>query len=234
MQDEESVSLLATRGIKDNVTIVGDTRFDRVLDIRQQAKELPLVESFASGSSTILVAGSSWPVDEEFIIRYFNKRPGVRLILAPHVVKEEHLQQIESRLKRPAVRYTQATAETAGEADCLIIDCYGLLSSIYRYGDLAYVGGGFGVGIHNVPEAAVYGIPVLIGPNNKKFREAQDMLRLGCCFEVTGETLFNAVVDRLVENPDVRRKYGQIGKDYITSNAGASDAIFKRIDVRNK
>lgn len=230
VQDEESARLLATRGIRDNVTIVGDTRFDRVLDIRHQAKELPLVESFAKNATTVLVAGSSWPVDEEFIIPYFNKRSGVRLILAPHVVSEDHLQQIEHRLKRPSVRYTQATAETAAQAECLIIDCYGLLSSIYRYGQIAYVGGGFGVGIHNVPEAAVYGIPVLIGPNNKKFREAQDMLRLGCCFEVTGDTLFNAVVDRLVDNPDVRAKLGKMSNDYITSNAGASDVIFHQIE----
>ena len=113
-----------------------------------------------------------------------------------------------------------------GTADCLILDCYGLLSSIYRYGQVAYVGGGFGVGIHNVPEAAVYGIPVLIGPNNKGFREAQDLLRMGGCFEVTGSTLFNAVMDHLLENSDLRRTRGRICKSYIESNAGASDQIF--------
>lgn len=229
VQDEESVRLLATRGIKDNVTIVGDTRFDRVLDIRRDAKELPLAEQFAKREGTILVAGSSWPVDEEFIIPYFNKRPGVRLILAPHVVSDDHLAQIESRLKRPFVRYTQATPERMAEADCLIMDCYGLLSSIYRYGQVAYVGGGFGVGIHNVPEAAVYGIPVLIGPNNKKFREAQDMLRLGSCFEVTGQPLFNAVMDTLVQDKKLCYKRGKIGNEYITSNAGASETIFRQI-----
>ena len=229
VQDEESVRLLATRGIRENVTIVGDTRFDRVLEIRRGAKELPLAEQFVKKGGSIFVAGSSWPVDEEFIIPYFNKRPGTRLILAPHVVSDDHLAQIESRLKRPFVRYTQATPETIAQADCLIMDCYGLLSSIYRYGQIAYVGGGFGVGIHNVPEAAVYGIPVLIGPNNKKFREAQDMLRLGCCFEVTGQPLFNAVMDNLTQNPELCMKKGRIGNEYITSNAGASDAIFHQI-----
>ena len=117
------------------------------------------------------------------------------------------------------------------KADCLIVNCYGLLSSIYRYGQVAYVGGGFGVGIHNVPEAAIYGIPVLIGPNNKGFREAQDLLRMGGCFEVTGGTLFNAVMDHLFENSNLRQTRGKICKSYIESNAGASDQIFSVLQL---
>lgn len=231
VQDEESRDLLATRGITDNVTVVGDTRFDRVIDIRNAAKELPLVETFRGDCPLVLVAGSSWAPDEDLIIPYFNAHPGMKIILAPHVISEDHLHQIESKLKRPFVRYTEATEENVKQADCLIINCFGLLSSIYRYGDIAYVGGGFGVGIHNVPEAAVYGVPVLIGPNNKGFREAQDLLRLGGCFEVTGKTLFNAIVDRLIADEGVRKMRGGLGKTYIESNAGASDQIYKTLGL---
>lgn len=229
VQDEESASLLAQRGIRQNVTIVGDTRFDRVLDICAQAKELPMVEKFIEGAEFVLVAGSSWGPDEDLIIPYFNKHPRMKLILAPHVVSEEHLHLIENKLKRSSIRYTEATQEDVNQADCLIINCYGLLSSIYRYGQLAYVGGGFGVGIHNVPEAAVYGVPVLIGPNNKGFREAQDLLRMGGCFEVDGATLFNAVMDRLIKDDNLRKLRGGISKDYIVSNAGATDTIFRTL-----
>ena len=231
VQDEQSRQLLASRGYVDNVTIVGDTRFDRVIDIAHQAKELPLVERFCNDAPYVFVAGSSWPPDEELIIPYFNSHPNMKLILAPHVIDEHHLQQIEQRLRRPSMRYTQATAESIAQADCLIVDCFGLLSSIYRYGQVAYVGGGFGEGIHNVPEAAIYGVPVLIGPNNKGFREAQDLLRMGGCFEITGPTLFNAVVDRLLSDNQLRKTRGAVCHDYITSNAGASDVIFKTLKL---
>lgn len=231
VQDEESRQLLSLRDVRDNVTVVGDTRFDRVLDICHQAKDLPLLERFASDAPFVFVAGSSWAPDEDLIVPYFNAHPGMKLILAPHVISEEHLTQIENKLKRPSLRYTEATEDNVSKADCLIINCFGLLSSIYRYAHVAYVGGGFGAGIHNVPEAAVYGIPVLIGPNNKGFREAQDLLRLGGCFEITGQTLFNAVVSRLMSKKKLRQQCGAIGKHYIESNAGAADKIFQMIET---
>jgi 3-deoxy-D-manno-octulosonic-acid transferase len=231
VQDEESARLLSTLHITDNVTIVGDTRFDRVLDIQAKSRELPLVETFGKDAKSIFVAGSSWPQDEELIIPYFNNHPQMKLILAPHVIDEAHLKHIESKLKRPFVRYTEADEATVAQADCLIINCFGLLSSIYRYGNLAYVGGGFGVGIHNVPEAAVYGIPVLFGPNNKGFREAQDLLRMGGCFEITGQPLFNALVDKLTGNPRLCAKKGALCRDYIKSNAGATETIFSTLQL---
>ena len=231
VQDEESARLLSTLHITDNVTIVGDTRFDRVLDIQAKSRELPLVETFGKDAKSIFVAGSSWPQDEELIIPYFNNHPQMKLILAPHVIDEAHLKHIESKLKRPFVRYTEADEATVAQADCLIINCFGLLSSIYRYGNLAYVGGGFGAGIHNVPEAAVYGIPVLFGPNNKGFREAQDLLRMGGCFEITGQPLFNALVDKLTGNPRLCAKKGALCCDYIKSNAGATETIFSTLQL---
>lgn len=228
VQDEESAVLLSTLKIRRNVTVVGDTRFDRVIDICRQAKELPLIERFkGDGSSPLLIAGSSWPPDEDLLITYFNQHPELRLILAPHVISESHLRQIEAKLTRPALRYTDATTENVAAADCLIVNCFGLLSSIYRYGEVAYVGGGFGVGIHNVPEAAVYGVPVLIGPNNEAFREAQDLLRQGGCFEIHDQIDFDFTVSQLLSNDSSLRQAGRVCHDYIHGNAGASDKVFE-------
>ncbi len=224
VQNEASRELLSRKGLT-NVAVVGDTRFDRVLDIYRQAKELPLVHTFKQ-EAKVLVAGSSWAPDEDLIIPYFNAHPELKLVLAPHVVSEEHLREIENKLQRPSVRYSLATEEEAAHAGCLIIDSYGMLSSVYRYGEIAYVGGGFGVGIHNVPEAAVYGVPVLIGPNNGKFREAQDLLREGGCIEVTDADTFTRAMDRLLTDEDFLAERGQVARQYIVRNAGASDLIF--------
>lgn len=226
VQNETSRRLLEGIGVT-NVDVVGDTRFDRVLDIRNAAKPLPLAERFA-GCWKVLVAGSSWPQDEEIIIPYFNRHPNLKLVLAPHVVSEEHLQAIERQLARPTLRYSKATPKAVAEADCLIIDCYGLLSSIYRYASMAYVGGGFGVGIHNVPEAAVYGIPVIIGPNNKKFREAQALLRCGGCKEIAGMADFEQIMDAWLSDKEALAKAGQAAGNYIADNAGAADRIFSK------
>lgn len=226
VQNETSRRLLEGIGVT-NVDVVGDTRFDRVLDIRNAAKPLPLAERFA-GCWKVLVAGSSWPQDEEIIIPYFNRHPNLKLVLAPHVVSEEHLQAIERQLARPALRYSKATPKAVAEVDCLIIDCYGLLSSIYRYASMAYVGGGFGVGIHNVPEAAVYGIPVIIGPNNKKFREAQALLRCGGCKEIAGAADFEQIMDAWLSDKEALATAGKAAGSYIADNAGAADRIFSK------
>ena len=226
VQNETSRRLLEGIGVT-NVDVVGDTRFDRVLDIRNAAKPLPLAERFA-GCWKVLVAGSSWPQDEEIIIPYFNKHPNLKLVLAPHVVSEEHLQAIERQLARPALRYSKATPKAVAEADCLIIDCYGLLSSIYRYASMAYVGGGFGVGIHNVPEAAVYGVPVIIGPNNKKFREAQALLQCGGCKEIAGVADFEQIMDAWLSDKEALATAGKAAGSYIADNAGAADRIFSK------
>lgn len=226
VQNETSRRLLEGIGVT-NVDVVGDTRFDRVLDIRNAAKPLPLAERFA-GCWKVLVAGSSWPQDEEIIIPYFNKHPNLKLVLAPHVVSEEHLQAIERQLARPALRYSKATPKAVAEVDCLIIDCYGLLSSIYRYASMAYVGGGFGVGIHNVPEAAVYGVPVIIGPNNKKFREAQALLRCGGCKEIACAADFEQLMDAWLSDKEALATAGKAAGSYIADNAGAADRIFSK------
>lgn len=224
VQNEASRQLLSRLGVT-AVSVVGDTRFDRVIDIRNAAKPLPLVERFAKGQ--VLVAGSSWAPDEDLIIPFFNAHPELRLVLAPHVVSEEHLKEIERKLQRKTLRYSCATEANVAEAECLIIDCYGLLSSIYRYATVAYVGGGFGVGIHNVPEAAVYGCPVMIGPNNEKFREARDLIACGGVKEIHDTEDFNSTLSTLLNDKAALKEAGDAAANYIAGNAGAADAIFQ-------
>lgn len=225
VQNQESVELLEQIGVK-NTTVVGDTRFDRVLEICQQAKELPLVEMF-KGTATTLVAGSSWAPDEDIFIPYFNTHPEMKLIIAPHVINDEHLKEIKSKLTRPVVCYSQATEASLRNADCLIIDCFGLLSSIYRYGEIAYIGGGFGVSIHNTLEAAVYGMPVVFGPNNKKFMEAQGLKACKGGFEIQGADDFNALMDKFLTDYGFLDKSGKKSGNFVRDNAGALEKIMK-------
>lgn len=232
VQNESSKKLLAEYGIN-CVTVVGDTRLDRVIAIKDAAAPLPLVEKFA-GNSPCFIAGSSWGPDEEIYIPYFGKHKDWKLIIAPHVISETHLKDIEKLLDDngfKSVRYTEIEDGTpSGEgASALIVNCFGKLSSIYRYGKVALVGGGFGVGIHNVPEAAVYGIPVLFGPNNQKFREAQALKACGGSFEYQDDASFAALMDNFINNPETLQKAGQAAGNYINANAGAADKCFNAI-----
>lgn len=228
VQNEESRELLASINI-DAVDVVGDTRFDRVLAIKEASKQLPIVEAFAGKQPNVFIAGSSWPPDEDIFIRFFNRHKDWKLVIAPHVISEEHLRQIISKLNRKVVRYTQTTPETAAEADCLIIDCFGLLSSIYHYGQVAYVGGGFGVGIHNTLEAAVWDVPVIFGPNNKKFEEARGLLATGGGFEINGYDDFSTLMQRFMSSPKDTSEAGAKAGAYVQSLAGASDKILSQI-----
>lgn len=228
VQNKESKDLLATIGIT-NVDVVGDTRFDRVLQIKEQAKQLPIVEAFVRGDSPckVFVAGSSWPPDEDIFINFFNEHKDWKLIIAPHVIGEDHLTQILSKLKRNTIRYTQATPESAAKAECLIVDCFGLLSSIYHYGDVAYVGGGFGVGIHNVLEAAVWDIPVIFGPNNKKFQEAQGLKAAGGGFDISTADDFRQVMSRFMNDQEYLSTAGKNAGAFVQSLAGVTDRVFR-------
>lgn len=229
VQNQESVELLKKIGIT-NTTVVGDTRFDRVLEICRQAKELPMVELFR-GENLTLVAGSSWAPDEDIFIPYFNTHQNMKLIIAPHVINESHIVEIIRKLERPVVRYSQITEEKARQADCLIIDCFGLLSSIYRYGEIAYIGGGFGVGIHNTLEAAVYGMPVFFGPNNQKFMEAQGLKEAKGGFEIHGAADFNGLMDKFRTDYGFLDKAGKKAGNYVRNNAGALDKIMKEVKL---
>ena len=233
VQNEESRRLLATIGIHD-VDVVGDTRFDRVLQIKEAAKQLPIVESFVQGTADgkrakVFVAGSSWLPDEEIFIPFFNKHKDWKLIIAPHVIGEDHLKQIDQLLDRKTVRYTQATEATASEADCLLIDCFGLLSSVYHYGDISYVGGGFGVGIHNVLEAAVWDMPVIFGPNNERFREAQVLKKAQGGFDIASAEDFERIMLRLMTDASYLHDCGQHAGQFVEGMTGATPKILRHI-----
>ena len=237
VQNEVSRDLLAKLGIT-SVEITGDTRFDRVLQIKQQAKQLPLVENFVGDNKDVkvFVAGSSWPPDEEIFIRYFNEHPDWKLIIAPHVIGEDHLQQIEKMLQgRRVVRYSQLSSSDSALSpssyDVLIIDCFGLLSSIYHYGNVAYVGGGFGVGIHNLPEAAAWGVPVFFGPNNARFQEAHDLKQNGGGIEISSYADFESQMNLFGEHPEQMAERGEQAGRYVAGRAGATDKILKSVGL---
>lgn len=234
VQDERSRKLLEEFGIT-NVSVTGDTRFDRVLDIHKQAREIAIVEKFVSSCDgrqpVTLVAGSSWPQDEEILTPYFHAHPEMKLIIAPHEIHREHLLSIESMLKRPSVRLSEAHENDLSTKDCLIIDSFGLLSSIYRYGQIAYIGGGFGAGIHNTLEAAVYGIPVLFGPKYHKFKEAKDLIAVGGGFTVDGAASFGAKMDELLTDPEALTAAGRAAGEFVSNNAGATGMILKKLNL---
>lgn len=239
VQNEESRQLLAKIGIKET-EIVGDTRFDRVMTIKSLAKQLPLVEAFVKDALQVFVAGSSWPPDEDIFIPYFNEHREWKLIIAPHVIGEDHLQQIISKLSSPVggdrggrrvVRFTQTTREEAAQADTLIIDCFGLLSSIYNYGDVAYIGGGFGVGIHNTLEAAVWDMPVIFGPNNKKFQEAQGLKACGGGFEIKDYDEFAALMQRFATDESFLKQSGSQAGHFVKDQAGATDKVLASVKL---
>lgn len=228
VQDEESRRLLASIGVE-RVTVCGDTRFDRVLDINRAAKVLPWAEKFGEGCGCVLVAGSTWPKDEDILLAHFNAHPEMKLIIASHEIHEERIQQIISKLKRPYMRYSQMDESRLSEVDCLIVDAIGFLSSIYRYGQVAYVGGGFGVGIHNTLEAAVYGMPVVFGPNHQAFREALGLLAAGGAATIATAEEYDAVMSRWMTDADALRSAGEKAGEYVQQNAGATPVIYAAV-----
>lgn len=243
VQNEESKRLLDGIGIT-AVDVVGDTRFDRVLQIKEAAKQLPICEAFRTGVASsqsadvphhdfkVFVAGSSWPPDENIFIPFFNEHKDWRLLIAPHVIAEEHLKLILSLIKgKKVVRYTQTTPEEAAEADVLIIDCFGLLSSMYNYGDVAYIGGGFGVGIHNTLEAAVWNMPVIFGPNNKKFQEAQGLLKSGGGFEINTYEDFSGLMSSLMNDDTFLKQAGDKAGAFVAHLAGATDKVLASVKL---
>ncbi|MCQ2242759.1 MAG: 3-deoxy-D-manno-octulosonic acid transferase [Bacteroidaceae bacterium] len=254
VQNEVSKQLLAKLGITD-VTVTGDTRFDRVKQIQQQAKVLPIVEEFLNcpppmgeleGVGKVFVAGSSWQPDEDIFLRYFAEHKDWKLIIAPHVIGEDHLNEIESKLakygmkaqyynqdkSRARISEPQSQGKSQGQSQSqenrvLIINCFGLLSSIYRYGTVAYVGGGFGVGIHNVLEAAVWGVPVFFGPNNKRFQEAQDLIASGGGLEINSYEEFAQKMDALAASTEDMQQRSKASADYVASKCGATQKILE-------
>jgi len=223
VQDEQSKVLLNQFGVQ-RVTVGDDTRFDRVGDIAKAAKVLPIAEAFAQNAE-VLVAGSSWEPDEDFLIRYVNANKERKLIIAPHETSEERVADICSKLRCNFVLYTKTTPEEAAKAHCLVVDTIGILSSIYQYGQVAYIGGGFGVGIHNTLEAAVWNVPVVFGPNYQKFREARELIACGGAYSVASYRQMEDRINALFLDPTAATSAG----NYVRSHLGATDFIYKQI-----
>jgi len=232
VQNEESVRLLKEYGIR-NAGLAGDTRFDRVIDLPKVRKEIPLIGDFV-GTAPVLVAGSTWPEDEKLLKELFQQFSEYKLILAPHEINEGHIVSILN-LWPAALRFSKMAeyeTVTLTEAKVLIIDNIGLLSSLYGYGEVAYIGGGFGVGIHNTLEAATYGMPVLFGPNFKKFQEAKDLIEQGGGFSFADIKGLIDVFERL-QDQSKRVEAAKSARQYVQQKAGATPIIMKYLKNAN-
>ncbi|WP_418983402.1 3-deoxy-D-manno-octulosonic acid transferase [Alistipes sp.] len=228
VQNEESKTLLAELGF-DNVLVAGDTRFDRVAEIARAAKHVDIVERF-KGDRRLFVAGSTWGPDEELLIRLMNENPEVKFLIAPHEMDEARIERLLSQTKGGALRFTQCTPRTSyGTRQLLILDTVGLLASVYGYAAWSYIGGGFGVGIHNTLEAATFGLPVAFGPNYKKFKEARDLVTLGAARPVTDYEALRTWFIPLRDNEEFLLKTSRIAKDYTMRHQGATGIIVKTI-----
>ena len=231
VQDEASRRLLAEHGVH-NASVAGDTRFDRVAEVKsERVKELTNdrllpVAHFVEGCERVIVAGSTWPKDEELFVRYIDEHPDTKLILVPHEIDEAHLHFIFNLFKGRFVRYSSTTPSSMIHARVLLIDTMGLLSSIYRFGHVAYIGGGFGVGIHNTIEAAVYGVPVLFGPNYEHFREAKGLLDAGAARSIKDYSELEAALETAFEQHET---IGAKAAEYVESELGATAKICKEI-----
>ncbi|WP_443937860.1 3-deoxy-D-manno-octulosonic acid transferase [Pedobacter sp. MW01-1-1] len=226
VQNEESVRLLNSIGIT-HVSLSGDTRFDRVFENAQSPKKLPQIENFI-GSSPVFVGGSTWPEDEKLIASLIQHYPDWKFILAPHEIHEGHIESIVKLFANQggSVRYSKMNASDVDfNSNVLIIDNIGMLSSLYQYGKVAYIGGGFGVGIHNTLEAAAFGLPVLFGPNYAKFQEAKDLIAKGAAKSITNASELEAGFALFKDSVEA----AESAKNYVESKKGATDAILKMI-----
>jgi 3-deoxy-D-manno-octulosonic-acid transferase len=228
VQNEESIKLLKSIGLP-NATLSGDTRFDSVLDLVKNKKELPEIAQFKGGNQ-LLIAGSTWPEDEDFIVNYIDKQPfNWKFIIAPHEISEAKLLILEKVIPVKSTRYSKLTEVGFTDAKVLIIDNIGMLSSLYAYGEIAFIGGGFGAGIHNILEAAAWGLPVIFGPSYDKFQEAKDLVELQGGFTVANQTELNTIMNQLMSGIDLRKQSGEIAKTYVAKNTGATEIIMKHI-----
>lgn len=238
VQDERSRRLLKLVGVE-NVTVAGDTRFDRVTDVMRSTVEIPGFPGFGKEAKLRFIAGSSWEADEDVYVPWLNAHPEVSFIIAPHEFNETRLEQLRNRFYGDVILLSEWTREIkraglpSGEVPedlkrvrGMIIDSFGKLSSLYRFADVAYIGGGFGAGIHNLNEAAVYGMPVIFGPNNVKFKEAADLVECGGGFSVASREEFCHIIDILYGSPADLKLAGDAAGKYIRDHLGATDLIY--------
>jgi 3-deoxy-D-manno-octulosonic-acid transferase len=228
VQDEASLKLLSNTGYK-NGCVSGDTRFDRVLGVAKQKKSFSLVEAF-SENSKVLIAGSTWPVDEEMMIRLINKNEnGLKYIIAPHEIHPERIAAFQANIPVNSIKFSEATSENIKNARVLIIDNIGILLHLYQYADFSYIGGGFGKNVHNILEAATFGVPVVFGPNYHKFQEIIDLIALGGAFPVANYEEFESALLRLNNDDNFRNTCSDICCNFVNNSAGATEIILKNI-----
>lgn len=225
VQDLKSARLLKAHGIE-QCKVAGDTRFDRVSQVMKARRDVPLVREFTKGAEQVLVAGSTWPEDEVLLAQYAEEHPETKIVLVPHEVTEKHVHQLFHLLKGRMCRYTETNEKLVIKPQVLVVDTMGLLSSIYQYGHVAYIGGGFGAGIHNTIEAAVYGIPVLFGPKYKGFREAKELILHNAALSIKDSKGLEAGLDRaFAEQPFM----GTAAAEYCRAEIGATEIIYKEL-----
>lgn len=225
VQNSQTADLLNKIGYK-NVTISGDTRFDRVMTIANNAKSFPDIENFCKGDKKIILAGSSWLADEK-IIEQAIKNLDIKLIIAPHIVGDTHIKEIQELFPN-AILYSELT-ENKKESNVLIINCIGILSNLYQYCDIAYIGGGFGVGIHNTLEAATFGKPICFGTNYHKFQEAVDLINLKAAYSISNEEELRQVFNKLLNNEEIYKQSAKASKNYVEEKIGACKKIIEHL-----
>jgi len=231
VQDKQSKQLLQTVGVS-NITISGDTRFDRVWANAQNPKPLPQIETFKAGQK-VFIAGSTWPADEQLIAQIINQNPDWKFIIAPHEIGEDKINNLMSLLPEDAyIKHSQIESQISNlKPQILIIDNIGMLSSLYQYGDIAYIGGGFGAGIHNTLEAAAFALPVIFGPNYSRFKEANDLITIGAGFSIDDTASLKIVAGNLIHDPSFRAEAGYKAKYYVEQNIGATGKILAEIKI---
>ncbi len=230
VQTASSMDLLKSIGIE-HASLTGDTRFDRVYEISQNRRQLEIVEAF-KGKRFVLVAGSTWPPDEDLLFAYMNEsKPNIKYIIVPHEVTPAAIERVMFACPSRALKYSEANIENAAQADVLIIDNVGMLSSLYAYGEMAYIGGGFGKGIHNTLEAAVYGIPIVFGPKYQKFEEAKELILRSAAFTVSGIEEFTSIAKRLTDDEAFRQAAGAKALEYVNENLGATERILNNYEL---
>ncbi|WP_291869091.1 glycosyltransferase N-terminal domain-containing protein [Maribacter sp.] len=227
-QNRASVDLLKTINYE-QVTVSGDTRFDRVSEILQRDNSLEFMQFF-KGTSKCFIAGSTWPQDEAIITPYINQcTKNVKYVIAPHNIKSGHILELKESINKKVIGYTELQNKNIADYDVLIIDTIGLLTKIYSYADITYVGGGFSTGLHNTLEPAVFGVPVIIGPNYSGFKEAEELVSLKGVIPITNTSAFKELMNKFLENSTFHSTTSSINKDYVKNNTGASIQILDYI-----
>lgn len=229
VQNESSKKLLQNIGFN-NVKISGDTRFDRVVSILERDNSLDFIEQFKDNTTTIVI-GSSWPKDESFLVNFINQTNAVvKFIIAPHNIKSDQIQELKNSITKKTILFSEKESQNLKDFQVFIIDTIGILTKIYSYADIAYVGGGFGnPGVHNILEPATFGIPIVVGPNYSHFAEAIALVHQEGCISINTQTELNETLNNLISNEDIRHEKGHICETFVQMNIGATDVILRHI-----